>query len=246
MKSELRSSRSEERARKPGGQRVALDALRAWMHEGLRDLGPGRAILALGCDEAFLTPQLLEYASDVTVLDTSGGQIAQLARRFPEITFLPHHPAQPLPFARGAFDAIWCCEYLDRVFDPVAALREMHRVLVPGGRLLATVADHGRVRNVLIALFNWDEHFTATTPRVRYFTKRTLARLTREAGFTAVQLTTSRPARKVAGRFAPPNLLLKARKDAGLELAPAERRDRADGDVAFDEDLAFAGRTRAA
>jgi SAM-dependent methyltransferase len=246
MKSEVRRRKSEERGRKPAGDRDATDPFRTWMHEGLRDLRPGSAVLALGCEEAFLTPQLLEYAADVTVLDSSGGQIAQLARRFPEIAFVPHQPSRPLPFPRGAFEAIWCCEYLDRVFDPVAALREMHRVLAPGGRLLLTVADHGRVRKVLSALFKWDDPFAPANPRIRCFTRRTLAKLTREAGFTAIQTATSRAGRKVAGRFAPPSLLLRARKETELELADAELRARGDGDVAFDEDLAFAGRTRAA
>src|SRR5581483_5808705 len=158
------------------------DHCRQWLHDALCDLPEGAVILALGCEEAFLAPHLLEYASDVTVLDTSGGQIAQLARRFPEISFLPHQPHAPLPFAHDTFDAIWCCDILDRVFDPAAALRDMNRVLAPGGRLLATVPDAGAMRAALQAMRPQDEA-SANIPRIRSFTRRALARLVREAGF---------------------------------------------------------------
>lgn len=55
--------------------------LRHWMHDGLRPLAPDAAVLAVGCEQAFLAPQLAEYSADVTVLDTSGAQIGQFSRR---------------------------------------------------------------------------------------------------------------------------------------------------------------------
>lgn len=44
-----------------------------------------------------------------------------------------------LPFADGVFDAVICAELLEHVYDPRAVVREMQRVLKPGGRLLITV-----------------------------------------------------------------------------------------------------------
>ncbi|GAA4331280.1 class I SAM-dependent methyltransferase [Flaviaesturariibacter amylovorans] len=49
--------------------------------------------------------------------------------------------AQELPFAEGRFDAVLCGFGLMFVPDKPKALREMHRVLRPGGRLLATTWD---------------------------------------------------------------------------------------------------------
>lgn len=223
----------------------STEHIRAWMHDGLQDLPHDSAILALGCEEVFLAPQLTEYSSDVTVLDTSGGQLTQLARRFPDIAFLQHTPGNPLPFAHDTFDAVWCCEFLDRVFDPLNALREMHRVLAPGGRLMVTVPDHGTVRNVLIALFKWDEHFSPTNPRIRHFTRRTLMKLARKAGFEDVTTVRGGSVRRIAGSLVPRSLLLQARKAPGVRPALVAARDRRD-DVELGEDLAFASRTRAA
>lgn len=51
-----------------------------------------------------------------------------------------------LPFADASFDAVLCSQVLEHVFMPEDFLREVHRVLRPGGRLL------------LATPFVWDEH----------------------------------------------------------------------------------------
>ena len=43
-----------------------------------------------------------------------------------------------LPFSDGEFDAVLCTEVLEHTLDPVQAIREMMRVLKPGGTLILT------------------------------------------------------------------------------------------------------------
>jgi SAM-dependent methyltransferase len=54
--------------------------------------------------------------------------------------------ADAMPVADGSFDAVVCTQVLEHVAEPLAALTEFHRVLRPGGRLIATVP------------FAWEEH----------------------------------------------------------------------------------------
>lgn len=200
------------------------DHHRQWVHEWLQGLRHDSTILAVGCEQAFLGPQLAQYSAAVTVLDTSAAQLAQLARRFSEISFLPHDPAHPLPFARDSFDAICGCEFLDRVFDPAVTLREMHRVLAPGGRLLLTVPDHGARRNVFAALFEWGRQMAPSNPRIRHFTRGMLVKLAREAGFTAIHTARSGGGPENGGGPAPRSWLLQARKAAGMQPVHAASR----------------------
>ncbi|GAA1076753.1 class I SAM-dependent methyltransferase [Nocardiopsis composta] len=72
-------------------------------------------------------------------LDLSPGMLARARRRaraapFPVV--LVEGNAERLPFRGAAFDTVVCVLGLSGIPDDRAALREMHRVLRPGGRLL--------------------------------------------------------------------------------------------------------------
>jgi SAM-dependent methyltransferase len=56
------------------------------------------------------------------------------------------YDGRTLPFAEASFDAVICSQVLEHVFEPEAFLRELRRVVRPGGQLVLTVP------------FVWDEH----------------------------------------------------------------------------------------
>jgi len=186
--------------------------LRRWMHAELRDLPNSAPVLEVGCGDASFTADLANHFSGVTAIDISAGQIAENAARFPGIKFLQHDVAERFPFADGTFEVIWCSEVLEHLFDPAFALREMHRILKPGGRLLATVPYHGRFKNVLIALFKWDDHFVPSSPHIRFYTNRSLSRITSAAGFKAIKIKTCGMGRPLRDLFVATNILLRAAK----------------------------------
>jgi len=185
---------------------------RRWMAAELRGLKPDAPVIEVGCGDASFTTDLAKLSSRVTAIDISAGQIAENTQRFPQIKFLQHDLAEKMPFADGSFEIAWCSEVLEHLFDPGFALREMHRVLRPGGKLLVTVPYHGRFKNLLIALFKWDEHFAPANPHIRFYTNGTLSRLAAAAGFRDVRIKTCGMGQPLRDFFVPTNILLRATK----------------------------------
>jgi ubiquinone/menaquinone biosynthesis C-methylase UbiE len=192
--------------------------LRRWMTDELRELPRTTAVLEVGCGDASFTTDLATKFPSVTAIDISAGQIAENAARLPKIAFRQHDVSERFPFDDATFGVVWCSEVLEHLFEPEFALREMHRVLKPGGRLMVTVPHHGRFKNVLIALFNWEEHFVPSSPHIRFFTKRSLSRIATTVGFTSVRIKTCGMGRPLRDLFVATNILLSAKRGSACGL----------------------------
>ncbi|MEU3455198.1 methyltransferase domain-containing protein [Micromonospora sp. NPDC006766] len=55
-----------------------------------------------------------------------------------------------LPFRAGSFAGLVTGELIEHVYDPVALLRECHRVLAPGGLLVLTTPNLATVQDRLV------------------------------------------------------------------------------------------------
>lgn len=193
--------------------------LRRWMAEELRDLPAASPVLEVGCGDGSFTSDLAAKFTNVTAIDISAGQIAENAARLPQITFRQHDVSERFPFPDASFEVVWCSEVLEHLFDPAFALREIHRIMKPGGRLLVTVPYHGRFKNVLIALFNWDEHFVPSSPHIRFFTNRSLERIVGAAGLRGIRVKTCGMGRPLRDLFIATNILLRATKGPAAGMA---------------------------
>src|SRR6476661_2712758 len=155
---------------------------------------PGERVLDVGCGSGFYVTELLDRVGregSVTGVDSAPAILAVSAQR-PEgrhnVAFY-EADAPNLPVADGTFDAAVSVQVLEYVPDATAALAEMHRALLPGGRVViwdvdwATVSwhttDYARMRRLLDA---WDRHLTQPS------LPQTLAPRLREAGFSDVTM----------------------------------------------------------
>jgi SAM-dependent methyltransferase len=145
-------------------QEIEFDLLATWTEEAVRELGPEYAIPA-GCrgsgspsDLAWLA-EALAVGAETRVADVGsgvGGPAAWLAEHFDAVPVCAEPmrgaaaagyrlfglptvvaTAEGLPLATGVFDAVWSLGVLCTVPVPdrPATLREMRRVLRPGGDL---------------------------------------------------------------------------------------------------------------
>jgi len=103
---------------------------------------PARRILDVGCGTGDLTARVRAELQPELVAgcDFSAGMLEQAQARSGAVRWL-QGDASRLPFADGQFEAVVSTEAFHWFPDPDAALRELNRVLAPGGRLLVALVN---------------------------------------------------------------------------------------------------------
>lgn len=119
------------------------------------DLGAGMGGLSVALMREFGQQGLQLQATDY---NPNYACIASLRSRRYELK-LPITVAagEQLPYRDGAFDLVLCMDVLEHVQDVGAVLREMYRVLKPGGLVLTTVPNRRAFRDphYHLPLINW-------------------------------------------------------------------------------------------
>lgn len=108
------------------------------------DLRPDDELLEVGCGSARLLAEQASHVRFVAGLDLSDIQVGMARERLAErlaagTAEIVKGDAMALPWADGRFSVVGSLNCLKFVPDPPRALREMHRVLRPGGRLVLTI-----------------------------------------------------------------------------------------------------------
>lgn len=173
--------------------------------QGLLDAlpqGDRLQVLDIGCGTGQISFRLLERlgsSSRVIAVDHDAGLIALARQRgFGDIgsrLFFKTETAEALSFGDGVFDAVVMHLLYRDLEDRSAALKEMHRVLVPGGRMLLTTPLRGTyaeifemVRERAIAEGDGELLRALVEVETRDPSVGELETAVREAGFTEVEL----------------------------------------------------------
>jgi SAM-dependent methyltransferase len=99
-----------------------------WLSDEGRD-ADGKRVLDVGCGVKPYYP-FFAQAREYVGLDVQANPHADLAGAVEDI-----------PVGDASFDIVLCTQVLEHVDDPARAVRELHRVTAPGGRVLAST--HG-------------------------------------------------------------------------------------------------------
>lgn len=163
------------------------------------ELTGNESVLEIGCGRGFYEMVLHTLYPEVSLcaVDTNDTYLALAKQRVPtkRVTF-EHQDALHLPYKKDSFAAAFATEVLEHIPNDLAALKELHRVVKPGGVVVITV-PHARypvlwdpLNTVLERVFHthvpkdiwwlagiWADH-------QRLYTEQQLHQLAEHSGFT--------------------------------------------------------------
>ena len=173
-------------------QRTAADSAQ-FLRPRLR---PSARLLDFGCGPGSITADLAQYVDSVVGIDSSAEAIAT-ARRDAAAVGVEYREASvyDIPYADATFDVAYGHQVLQHLRDPVAALREVRRVLVPGGLLAVRDSDYGSMTHHphYVELDAWLDiyHQVARSNGGEPDAGRRLPEWVRRAGFAEITATAS-------------------------------------------------------
>lgn len=149
---------------------------------GRLGVGPGDLVLDLGCGFGRHAYEAARRGAAVTALDAGADEVGKVRDTFGAMAAAGELGPAPragavqgdalhLPFADGTFDRVIASEVLEHIPDDEAAMRELARVLRPGGTMAVTVPRCGP------EVVNWvlsDEYHDVPGGHVRIYRRSTL------------------------------------------------------------------------
>ncbi len=164
------------------------DLYEAWIPKGTR-------VLDVGCGDGLTSGAWLAANGRIyRGVDISSAAVS--SARGAGLDAAEISDAGSLPFEPNSFDAVVCIEVLEHLFDPAVALREITRILKPGGLFVATVPNVAYWRTRLeLAIGRWNPMGDMLSvkapwrdPHIRFFTIPSMRRFIQASDLSLVHV----------------------------------------------------------
>jgi 2-polyprenyl-3-methyl-5-hydroxy-6-metoxy-1,4-benzoquinol methylase len=145
----------------------------------------GERVLDVGCGAGEFSAKLARAGAHVVGIEVAPTALDRARTNHPDLDFRLVELDQPLPFDDNSFHVVWAGEVIEHVADTARWLSELRRVLAPGGRLLLSTPNHGRV---LLALRGIEHFSDPLGDHLHLYTRRSLRQLLEEFGFGELEV----------------------------------------------------------
>lgn len=157
----------------------------------LDDLVPSSRVLDVGCGTGHATVRLGSLVPEGRTcgIDTSEVMIAEAGKKVPreaaDRVEFRRASSDDIPYADGVFTHMICTNSFHHYPDPIKALREMGRVLEPGGQLVI----FENAPDLSWYTWAWDKLLRLVEPsHIRYYPSRELGEMIARAGYERLEL----------------------------------------------------------
>lgn len=159
--------------------------------------GKKNIYLDLGCGEGDLVGRLTSHFDKLIGSDIADNRlkIARKKNKSNKITFINNDLDKKLPYKDNSFDVITCLSVIEYVFDVYEFMKEVRRVLKPGGILILSTPNIAflpeRIKLLFGFLPSWPNATGWQGGRLHSFTCGSLKRLGKETSYNTIKITGS-------------------------------------------------------
>ncbi len=147
---------------------------------------PGAAVLELGCGAGATGALALQAGKCATYVGIEMFEaVAAKAEQLLTRVHVGDVATMTLPYEGGSFDALICSEVLEHLVDPAAVLRQLVKLVKPGGLILASSPNisHWRIVSQLVCgRFEYAREGPMDYTHLRWFTPFEFRRLFERSG----------------------------------------------------------------
>jgi SAM-dependent methyltransferase len=171
----------------PSGRYRAARRVRLFVERG--QLGEGRSALELGCGTGVFLEPVSRCGARLTAIDLSRDLLERAAARVrdrPNVK-LTCGNAEDMPYPGCSFETVYGSSVLHHLhLDD--ALKEVHRVLRPGGRIVFAEPNMLNPQVAFMFQVGWTKSYFGVSPDERAFTRFRARRALRDAGFVDLRV----------------------------------------------------------
>ena len=151
-------------------------------------LRPGMSILEIGCGTGYFTRELTQRGADIVAIDVSPDllEIAKAKYSAPNVRYEIQN-AYSLTYADAMFDSVVGSSILHHL-EIEEALREIYRVLKPGGTIYFTEPNMLNPQIAMQKNIPWIKRRLGDSPDETAFFRRPLRRLLEQTGYCDVRI----------------------------------------------------------
>lgn len=124
-----------------GAGLAALSAQELSVVTGALGEGRGRSVLDVGAGTGRFSTRLAAAGWQITALDAAAEMLSVVKERVPGAVTVQGRLGERLPFDDGQFDALVAMRVIKYVRDTASVVRELARVVAPGGRLVFDLSN---------------------------------------------------------------------------------------------------------
>ncbi len=149
-------------------------------------------VLDFGCGDGTVASLFLEKNCEVTGIDVSKVALSSVQKKGIKTIEWDLNKV-PLPLRKESFDVAVFADILEHLIDPVSILKEAHRLLKRGGRVIIYIPNFARFSNRIkmlkgdpIDILHW-EKYGDEVEHLHWFTKPKLKYLISNIGFKKIR-----------------------------------------------------------